>query len=382
MTTLGTTTVPVSGEATFAPAPEELRVAVFSDALPERNGTGAYYHDLIGQLAPRVAEARVLHPRPREGRLRLSLPLPGDSSQRYVPPNLLRIRREMATLRPHIIVGVTPGPFGLLGARLARQHGCGFISAFHTHFEGLADLYWGPFGRRFAIHVLNRINHHLHRQSATVLVNNRDLDPVVRNLGAPAVDLMGTPLERCFLEAEQPPLPRQLARVGFAGRLAAEKNIDAILEAALRRPDLQFVIGGDGPLRPRVEEAAARLENLDYRGWLERADLLALMDTIDLLLLPSHQETFGSVALEAMARGRPALVSASAGIHDWPELAPALFTLHAGDDLATLLEDLREQPDALTAAAEAAHEAARRLNDRTIEHWLAVLTRHAREGRG
>jgi glycosyltransferase involved in cell wall biosynthesis len=358
--------------------PEDLRIAFFSDALPERNGTGAYYHDLLGHLAPRVAEARVMQPGGGEDWQGVSLPLPGDPTQRLAIPKAWHLRREMAALRPHVVVSVTPGPYGLLGAWLARRQGCGLLSAFHTHFEGLADLYWGPMKRRLVVGALGGANRHLFRRSGSVLVNNRTLAGVVRDLGAPAVDIMGTPLAHDFLASPVSPPPAPL-RICFAGRLAAEKNIDAVLEAARALPSIPFVIGGDGPLRSRVEEAAARLGNLEYRGWLDREGLRGLLDESSLLVLPSHQETFGSVALEAMARGRPALVAASAGIQDWPGLAPGLFTLHPGEPLADAIQRLQRRPaGTLEAVAGCARRAAQRLNDETLEQWLAVLLRHAR----
>ena len=46
-----------SGVADTTP---DLRVAFFSDSLPERNGTGAYYHDLLAHLAPRVGAVEVI----------------------------------------------------------------------------------------------------------------------------------------------------------------------------------------------------------------------------------------------------------------------------------------------------------------------------------
>ena len=41
---------------------DNVRVAFFSDSLPERNGTGAYYHDLAGQLSPHLESLHISNP--------------------------------------------------------------------------------------------------------------------------------------------------------------------------------------------------------------------------------------------------------------------------------------------------------------------------------
>lgn len=355
---------------------KNLRVAFFSDSLPERNGTGAYYHDLIGQLAPRVDAAEIFQPKPRKGRPLLSLPMPGDPSQRLVAPNIWRISRGFRQLRPNIVVSITPGPFGLLGLYHAKRHGACFISAFHTDFEKLAKLYWRPFNRAIANGFLRNANRLLCRQSSTVLINNSDLHADVKALGAASVEVMGTPIQPDFLDRPIQAPPAQVSQICFAGRLATEKNVDQIIEAASHFPEIRFVIGGDGPLRKQLEESAASIPNVRFMGWLSRETLLDLIDASSLLLLPSKLETFGSVALEAMARSRPALVSANAGIHDWPLLREGLFKLEADQSLTDALSHILQLPaEAWQKKASAARQAAEKLNQETIDQWVEVLNR-------
>lgn len=364
---------PVATEAAELAA-ADLRVAFFSDSLPERNGTGAYYHDLISQLAPRVGAAEIFQPKTRKGRPILSLPMPGDPMQRLVAPNIWRISRGLRELRPHIVVSITPGPFGLLGLYHAKRHGTCFISAFHTDFEKLAKLYWRPFNRAIANGFLRNANRLLCGQSRTVLINNSDLRNDVVALGAPSVEVMGTPIQPAFLNRPMQAPPDAVRQICFAGRLAAEKNVDQIIAAAANFPDIEFVIGGDGPLRKKLETDAASIRNVRFTGWLSRDALIDLLDSSSLLLLPSKLETFGSVALEAMARGRPALVSANAGIHDWLLLKAGLFKLEPNQSLTEALNPIIQLPaDAWQSKAHTAREAVEHLNDETISQWVKVL---------
>ncbi|WP_440996829.1 glycosyltransferase [Arhodomonas sp. SL1] len=357
----------------------DLRIAFFSDSLPERNGTGAYYHDLLAHLRDRVAAAEALQPRLQDGLEAISMRLPGDPTQRIGWPAPFRIRRAMAALRPHVVVSVTPGPFGLLGERLAHHHGAGFVTAYHTDFAALANLYWGPLRRGIGNRMLEGLNRRLCRRSDTVLVTNSGLVDTVRRLGALRVDVMGTPIASVFLATTPPAAPQRPDPVVFAGRLAAEKNIDALLSAARARPGQRFIIAGDGPQRAAVAAAARELDNLDYRGWLSRHALCDLLDEAGLLVLPSHFETFGSIALEALARRRPVLVSANAGIHDWPQVADGLCPLAPDERLEDALARLAaEAPSDWAARGERGRAGALRFHHETLEQWLAVLTAHAR----
>lgn len=359
--------------------PRQLRLAIFSDSLPERNGAGAYYQDLAVQLRPEIGGLELFQPIGKHPLLKYALPLPGDSTQKLITPNIPRLWKQFKSFQPHLVVSVTPGPFGLLGLYLARSSQTGFITAFHTHFEGLLQLYGDTLFFRVAVWYLKQINRILCSRSATVLVNNDGLMTTVRDLGAPRTDLMGTPLSPHFLDPPMVPPRHALRRVLFAGRLAPEKNLSAITEAVEALPDLEFVMAGDGPLRRKMEAVAARCPNLRLTGWLGREALRKEMDDADLLLLPSHLETFGTVALEALSRGRPALVAEAAGIHQWTLLKGALYVLHNGESVATRLQELRLLPrEELTEKAIAARTAAETLNEQTIDEWVGFVCQFAR----
>jgi glycosyltransferase involved in cell wall biosynthesis len=367
--------LPSSADAASA---TNVRVAFFSDSLAERNGTGAYYHDLLGQLASEVGGVEIYQPMPRGRYPILALPMPGDPTQKLVTPNVFRIGKAYRALNPDIVVAITPGPFGLLGLYHARRSGAKFLTAFHTDFEQLARIYWKPWSRFICNGYLRAVNKFLCRRSETVLINNSDLRNDVEQLGAPNMQVMATPLAPAFLSRPLRPPPARVERICFAGRLAAEKNVDLIIEAAADFPQIEFVIVGDGPLRLKLEASAQTLDNVRFTGWLTRGELIDLLDGSSFLLLPSKLETFGSVALEAMARGRCALVSANAGIHDWPELKGGLVPFEHGESLASAIGELVQlSPEARADGAIAARTAAEQFNRKAIQQWVEVLARYA-----
>ena len=67
------------------------RVAFFSDSLPERNGTGAYYYDLLSSLKSEIPNIEIFQPL-HDVRLNLlSIPMPGDPSQKIITPKFLQL---------------------------------------------------------------------------------------------------------------------------------------------------------------------------------------------------------------------------------------------------------------------------------------------------
>ncbi len=100
----------------------------------------------------------------------------------------------------------------------------------------------------------------------------------------------------------------------FVGRLHPVKDVDTLLAAAARVPELTLVVVGDGPERGRLEAEAARLgiaNRVSFRG--ESRDVAELLRASDAFLLSSHGEGMSNALLEAMACGLPCLASRSVG---------------------------------------------------------------------
>ncbi len=102
-------------------------------------------------------------------------------------------------------------------------------------------------------------------------------------------------------------------------RFYPRKRLHLLLGAAERLraeiPELEFRIVGNGPQRARLQALshAKRLENtVTWLGDLSQAELAREYNRCDLFCLPSVQEGFGIVFLEAMAAGKP-IVAARAG---------------------------------------------------------------------
>jgi glycogen synthase len=87
-------------------------------------------------------------------------------------------------------------------------------------------------------------------------------------------------------------------RVLFVGRLAPQKGVSTLVEAAghLKDPSVQVLLVGDGPERKALERDADRLgvgDRLHFLGFLAHERLSAVLAHADLLVLPSLYEELG-----------------------------------------------------------------------------------------
>ena len=119
-----------------------------------------------------------------------------------------------------------------------------------------------------------------------------------------------------FRPAERP--PREVPVLAHVSNFRPVKRVGDVLAvfAAVRaaRPARLRLIG-DGPDRaPLQAEVAARGLAPDVEFLGEQVDLPAVLQEADLFLLPSETESFGLVALEAMACGLPVVASAVGGL--------------------------------------------------------------------
>lgn len=135
-----------------------------------------------------------------------------------------------------------------------------------------------------------------------------------------------------------------LPEVLVAGRLHPLKGFDLAVAAlaaipAERRPALRIVGApppdGDDYARAlhEVVADAGMLRTVSFDGALRRTELAERVRQASLVLIPSHSETFGLVALEAAASGVPVVARAAGGLRE-AVIDGATGLLVEGDDPA------------------------------------------------
>jgi len=150
----------------------------------------------------------------------------------------------------------------------------------------------------------------------------------------------------------------------YCGRLSAEKDPLSLLEAFRRllttRPDARLTFLGDGPLRPRIEALSAELGitgRITLAGEVRHDQIPSYMRQADVLCLPSLQEGYPNVLLEALACGLPVVATDVGGVSEIVTDESLGILVRAGrpDELALALETALSRPWDRQRLRQAAH---------------------------
>jgi glycosyltransferase involved in cell wall biosynthesis len=299
-------------------------------------------HELPG-TPERMAAAGVAY---RTFGLAASNPLPALGIRRALRetgPDVLHLHLEASTLvgalaalslapRPLLVASVANDPYRQIGfhrwagRRLARS-----MDLHITHSRGIRDSVLRAYAGR--------------PRRVEVVSLGIDLDRFRRDLADPT--------RVAGYRGGAAPV------VGAIGRLVPQKAMHVLIAATPAlleaHPALRVLIVGDGPLRADLEAQAARLgvaHAVRFAGYQE--DVVSAYAAMDVFVLPSRDEGFGLVFLEAMAVGVPVVGTRVIGSEDAVEdgvtgllvpyadpaaLAAAVRGILASPDLAGRLRD-------------------------------------------
>jgi glycosyltransferase involved in cell wall biosynthesis len=106
--------------------------------------------------------------------------------------------------------------------------------------------------------------------------------------------------------------------VGCIGSLAERKGQQDLLavwpDVVRRCPQARLLLIGDGPLRARLTLQVAQTGTSGSVTFLgDRHDVPAVLDALDLVVVPSRHEGFSLVTVEAMRHGLPVVATAAGG---------------------------------------------------------------------
>ncbi|MBW4632572.1 MAG: glycosyltransferase family 4 protein [Iphinoe sp. HA4291-MV1] len=112
-------------------------------------------------------------------------------------------------------------------------------------------------------------------------------------------------------------LPEGVTLALFAGDIRIpRKNLDTVLHALVKVPDLHLAVAGitEGSPYPQLAASLGLNDRVHFLGL--RRDLPEVMRAADFFVFPSRYEPFGLVVIEAMATGKPVITASSTGAAD------------------------------------------------------------------
>lgn len=297
-------------------------------------------------------------------------------SQVYTIPSpgaLRELRESLERLKPDLVhASLTLSPLDFRLPELCQQLGLPLVATFHPAFDAsLRNLTAGT----------QQLTYQLYAPSLArfdrVIVFSELQAEVLQRLGVRPERLAVIP-NGVDTQTWQPgnasnPLLQELQtrfqgrRVFlYMGRIATEKNVEALLRAwrLVRPKGCVLVMVGDGPMRASLEANYSE-SSLVWWGYEPRLEMrVALQQLAEVFLLPSLVEGLSLSLLEAMACGT-ACVATDAGADGEVLEAGAgivISTQGVTTQLRTLLPVLRDQP-VLTA------ELGRRARERALERY-------------
>jgi phosphatidylinositol alpha 1,6-mannosyltransferase len=238
------------------------------------------------------------------------------------------IRQELERFRPDVIHITGPSELGMFGAYFAWEIGVPLAASWHTNLHEYAARRMGWLTGSMAESRGAAIEGGVETGALWVASQFYKL---ARVLFAPNDELCRM-LERttgrpCFLMQRGvdtewfSPMHRtreagdRTVVLGYVGRLSVEKNVTLLARVereldAMGVGGVRFLIVGHGS-----EEAALRrdLKEAEFAGVLRGPELARAYANMDVLVFPSHTDTFGNVVLEALASGVPAVVTPDGG---------------------------------------------------------------------
>lgn len=106
--------------------------------------------------------------------------------------------------------------------------------------------------------------------------------------------------------------------IGSLGRFVKKKGFSYLIESIKLIKEsghnVRLIIGGDGEERNNLEQLVSKLnlnKEIDFVGWV--SDKVAFFNQIDIFCLPSVNEPFGIILLEAIEQSKPVVATNSGG---------------------------------------------------------------------
>ena len=287
--------------------------------------------------------------------------------QRYVR----RVRRKLEEFKPDVIHITGMNDVGIVGAYLAWKLQIPLLGSWHTNVHEFAAQRLRRLLRFLPERIVGGISdfaekHILrgtvlyYKMPKVVLAPNQELIDLVGDRTHRAVRLMARGVDTEKYAPTKRTVNDEIFRLGFVGRLRAEKNVRMLakIEKSLideGRSNFEFLIVGEGNEREFLEK---NLKNATFTGFIGGEDLASAYANMDVFVFPSKTDAYGNVIQEAGASGVPSIVTDKGGPKFLVEHDRSGFVAKDEDEFLFYIRKLMDETDKLAEMKAAARERA------------------------
>ncbi len=360
-----------------------LRVAFFPDSFLEVNGVAMTANRLVDFARRRGYPLLCVHAGEKtevnkDGSItfvtlkRSAAALNMDEGLRYDPffqRHAPFVKNEIEKFRPEVFHITGLNDVSIMGAYLAWKTHTPMVASWHTNLHEYAarrlrkSLALIP--EKSSAALTNLIERKIldgaklyYKMPQVILAPNQELLEMLAKGTGRKVRLMIRGVDTEMYSPDFRTVSDKIRRLGFVGRLRAEKNVRLLVEIEKRllaagQTNFKFLIVGEGSERKWLE---TNLVNAEFTGFLEGARLAEAFANMDVFIFPSETDTFGNVIQEANASAVPCIVSNLGGPKFIVEPGKTGFVAGNVDEFAAFIIKLLENPAELAVMKKLSRE--------------------------
>jgi phosphatidylinositol alpha 1,6-mannosyltransferase len=359
---------------------DSLRVLIVTESfLPQVNGVTNSVVRALDHLAAGGHAAAVVAPTGPPSYAGFPVFLTRGASLPFYPDFRLgletrrRLRQVIHRFRPDVVHVASPAALGYQAVGAARELGIPTVAIYQTDLVGFAQRYGVLGGGR----AMARMTRAIHRQVDRTLAPSSASVRQLESLGVPRVALWPRGVDTTLFHPARRTRPTdgtsRPLRVGYVGRLAAEKELHLLTWVA-DLPGIELVLVGTGPDEARLRNL---LPGARFRGLLRGGELAQEYADLDVFVHTGRYETYCQSAQEALASGVPVVAPYAGGPIDVvPRGGGFLYRPGDGKALRGYVGALVDDAGLRLRMGNVARAA---VEGRTWERVNALLVRHYRE---
>ncbi|WP_109391503.1 glycosyltransferase family 4 protein [Proteus cibi] len=253
-------------------------------------------------------------------------------SSLYINKNTYNFIKNIDIIHAHYIL-----PDGLIAYKLARKKNINYVVSIR---QGDIDRIKKIKHSGFYFQLYKKV---LENASFLIAIN-QSIKEYIKNIFNIDVVCIPHGISKDKFPSTLPIKNRNEIIITTCAQLIKRKNIDWVIEVFNRlnihEKKMRLNIVGDGPLYENL--SSIKNEKIHFHGWKKNDEVLEILSNSDIFILPSDNETFGMVYIEAAINGCVIIGKKGTGIDGYLDSNNGAFFISSQEELYSVLKDLIE----------------------------------------